>query len=171
VFPLFKEQIDDGGPVTVTHPEMTRYFMTKSEAVDLVIQAGSMGKGGDVFVLDMGSPVKILDLAKKMIHLSGLKHKENQSSIGDIEIKYTGLRPGEKLYEELLIGSNVSPTLNPKIMSANEDMILWKDLKKILDDLEFTIDNFDQNRLRKLLVKVMPEYTPEGELDDSLYES
>jgi FlaA1/EpsC-like NDP-sugar epimerase len=170
VFPLFKEQINDGGPITVTHQDMTRYFMTKSEAVDLVIQAGSMGKSGNVFVLDMGEPVKILDLAKKMIHLSGLRLKENQSSEGDIEIKYTGLRPGEKLYEELLIGSNVSPTLNPKIMSANEDMILWKDLKKILDDLEFTIDNFDQNRLRKLLIKSMPEYKPNGEVDDSFYE-
>ena len=170
VFPLFKEQINDGGPITVTHKDMTRYFMTKSEAVDLVIQAGSMGKGGDVFVLDMGEPVKILDLAKKMIRLSGLRFKENQSSQGDIEIKFTGLRPGEKLYEELLIGSNVSPTLNPKIMSANEDMILWKDLKKILDDLEFTIDNFDQNRLRKLLIKSMPEYKPNGEVDDSFYE-
>ena len=170
VFPLFKEQINDGGPITVTHKDVTRYFMTKSEAVDLVIQAGSMGKGGDVFVLDMGEPVKILDLAKKMIHLSGLRFKENQSSQGDIEIKFTGLRPGEKLFEELLIGSNVSPTLNPKIMSANEDMILWKDLKKILDDLEFTIDNFDQNRLRKLLIKSMPEYKPNGEVDDSFYE-
>ena len=170
VFPLFKEQINDGGPITVTHKDMTRYFMTKSEAVDLVIQAGSMGKGGDVFVLDMGEPVKILDLAKKMIRLSGLRLKENQLSEGDIEIKYTGLRPGEKLYEELLIGSNVSPTLNPKIMSANEDMVLWKDLKKILDDLEFTIDNFDQNRLRKLLIKSMPEYKPKSEVNDSFYE-
>ena len=170
VFPLFKEQINDGGPITVTHKDMTRYFMTKSEAVDLVIQAGSMGKGGDVFVLDMGEPVKILDLAKKMIHLSGLRFKENQSSQGDIEIKFTGLRPGEKLYEELLIGSNVSPTLNPKIMSANEDMVLWKDLKKILDDLEFTIDNFDQNQLRKLLIKTMPEYKPKSEVNDSFYE-
>jgi FlaA1/EpsC-like NDP-sugar epimerase len=170
VFPLFKEQINDGGPITVTHKDMTRYFMTKSEAVDLVIQAGSMGKGGDVFVLDMGEPVKILDLAKKMIRLSGLRLKENQLSEGDIEIKYTGLRPGEKLYEELLIGSNVSPTLNPKIMSANEDMVLWKDLKKILDDLEFTIDNFDQNQLRKLLIKTMPEYKPKSEVNDSFYE-
>jgi len=170
VFPLFKEQIKEGGPITVTHPDMTRYFMTKSEAVDLVIQAGSMGKSGDVFVLDMGEPIKILDLAKKMIHLSGLKVKKDKSSQGDIEIQYTGLRPGEKLFEELLIGSNTSSTINPKIIAASEDMILWKDLQKILDDLDYAINNFDQNQLHKLLIKVMPEYKPKSLLNDSFYE-
>ncbi len=170
VFPLFKEQIKDGGPVTITHQNMTRYFMTKSEAVELVIQAGSMGEGGEVFVLDMGEPVKILDLAKKMIHFSGLKVKNNKSSQGDIEIKYTGLRPGEKLYEELLIGSNTSPTSNPKILSASEDMILWEDLQIILSELENTIDNSDQNQLRKLIIKTMPEYEPSGMVDDYFYE-
>jgi FlaA1/EpsC-like NDP-sugar epimerase len=170
VFPLFKEQIKDGGPVTVTHQDMTRYFMTKSEAVDLVIQAGSMGNSGEVFVLDMGEPVKILDLAKKMIHLSGLKVKKDSSSEGDIEIKYTGLRPGEKLYEELLIGSNTSSTLNPKILSATEDMILWEDLEVILKDLKNTIDNFDQKQLRKLLTKTMPEYKSNGMVDDHSYQ-
>ena len=170
VFPLFEEQIKDGGPVTVTHPNMTRYFMTKSEAVDLVIQAGSMGKSGEVFVLDMGEPLKILDLAKKMIHLSGLKIKKDKSSLGDIEIKFTGLRPGEKLYEELLIGSNTSPTLNSKILSASEDMISWDDLQKVLDDLKYSIDNFDQSHLRNLLIKSMPEYKPGDAIDEHLYE-
>jgi FlaA1/EpsC-like NDP-sugar epimerase len=170
VFPLFQEQIKDGGPITITHQNITRYFMTISEAVDLVIQAGSMGKSGEVLVLDMGEPVKILDLAKKMIHLSGLKVRNKNSLNGDIEIKYTGLRPGEKLYEELLIGTNTTKTENPKIMAATEDMILWKDLQKILDDLQNLIDKYDQNSLRELLVKVMPEYKPKGQIDDNYYE-
>ena len=137
VIPLFREQIKGGGPVTVTDPEILRYFMSIPEAVELVIQAGAMGEGGDMFVLDMGEPVRILDLARKMIRLSGLKVKDKLNPNGDIEIRYTGLRPGEKLYEELLIGDNVSETSNPMIMRAKEEMLAWDELKLILDGLIF----------------------------------
>ena len=143
VIPLFKKQIIEGGPVTVTDKEIIRYFMTVSEAVELIIQAGAMGTGGDVFVLDMGKAVKIKDLAEKMIRLSGLKVKDELHPDGDIEIKYTGLRAGEKLYEELLIGDNVSKTDNPLIMRAKEDMLNWDDLKILLDGLRDAIDNSD----------------------------
>ena len=116
--PLFEQQILDGGPITVTHPEIVRYFMSIAEASELVIQAGAMGKGGDVFVLDMGSPVKILDLAKRLIYLSGLEVRDESNPEGDIEIIFSGLRPGEKLYEELLIGENVSQTKHKQIWRA-----------------------------------------------------
>src|SRR5690606_22347043 len=119
----------DGGPITVTHPEITRYFMTIPEAAQLVIQAGSMGKGGDVFVLDMGQPVKITELAKKMILLSGLSVRSAQVPEGDIAIEFVGLRPGEKLYEELLIGNNVTPTEHLMILRADEKHIAWEQLK------------------------------------------
>ena len=125
VIPLFHEQIRKGGPVTVTHPNITRYFMTIPEAAQLVIQAGAMGEGGDVFVLDMGEPVKIAELAEKMIHLSGLSVRSDRAPHGDIAIEFSGLRPGEKLYEELLIGDNVSPTEHPMIMRANEEHLPW----------------------------------------------
>ena len=141
VIPLFKKQIIEGGPVTVTDKEIIRYFMTVSEAVELIIQAGAMGTGGDVFVLDMGKPVKIKELAEKMIRLSGLKVKDRLHPDGDIEIKYTGLRVGEKLYEELLIGDNVSKTDNPLIMRAKEDMITWDVLKILLDKLRNANEN------------------------------
>jgi FlaA1/EpsC-like NDP-sugar epimerase len=131
VIPLFKQQIKAGGPVTVTDSNMIRYFMTIPEAVELVIQAGAMGLGGDVFVLDMGKPVRIDDLAKKMIRLSGLEVKDESHPDGDIEIKYTGLRPGEKLYEELLIGDNVSDTDNPLIMRAEEELLTWDEISPI----------------------------------------
>jgi len=124
VIPLFKQQIKDGGPVTVTDANIIRYFMTIPEAVELAIQAGAMGLGGDVFVLYMGKLVRIYDLAKKMIRLSGLEVKDEAHLDGDIEIKYTGLRPSEKLYEELLIGDNVSDTDNPLIMRAQEEMLV-----------------------------------------------
>ena len=123
VVPLFKKQIAQGGPVTVTHPEVTRYFMTIPEAAQLVIQAGAMGTGGDVFLLDMGEPVKIIDLAHRMISLSGLRVKDEETGEGDIAIKITGLRPGEKLFEELLIGENVEKTQHPRILTANEIML------------------------------------------------
>lgn len=129
VIPLFREQIKRGGPVTVTHPSITRYFMTIPEAAQLVIQAGSMGQGGDVFVLDMGPPVKILELAEKMVHLSGLSVRSERSPHGDIAIEFSGLRPGEKLYEELLIGDNVNPTDHPMIMRANEEHLSWEAFK------------------------------------------
>jgi FlaA1/EpsC-like NDP-sugar epimerase len=169
VIPLFKEQIKEGGPVTVTDINIIRYFMTTSEAVELVIQAGAMGTGGDVFVLDMGSPVRIADLAKKMIRLSGLEIKDESNPNGDIEVKYTGLRPGEKLYEELLIGDNVSETNNPMIMRAQEDMLGWSELKLILDELEVATQKCDQQKLRELLIKLVPDFKPQCDIEDILY--
>jgi len=169
VIPLFKKQIKEGGPVTVTDAKIIRYFMTIPEAVELVIQAGSMGSGGDVFVLDMGKPVRINDLAKKMIHLSGLEVKDESNLDGDIEIKYTGLRPGEKLYEELLIGNNISDTNNPLIMRAEEEMIAWDELEPILKGLNDAVVSFDQEKLRKLLIKLVPEFHPQCDIQDILY--
>jgi len=171
VVPLFREQIKGGGPITVTDPEILRYFMTIPEAVELVIQAGAMAKGGDVFVLDMGKPVRILDLAQKMIHLSGLRLKDKLNPNGDIEIKFTGLRPGEKLYEELLIGGNVSKTGNPMILRAEEEMLAWGDLKLILDELELAVDSGDQGKLRQLLIKAVPGFKPQSDITDILYEA
>jgi len=171
VVPLFREQIKGGGPVTVTDPEILRYFMTIPEAVELVIQAGAMAKGGDVFVLDMGEPVRILDLAQKMIRLSGLRLKDKLNPNGDIEIKFTGLRPGEKLYEELLIGGNVSKTGNPMILRAEEEMLAWGDLKLILDELEQAVDSGNQVKLRQLLVKAVPGFKPQSDIIDILYEA
>ena len=169
VVPLFKEQIKAGGPITVTDAEILRYFMTIPEAVELVIQAGTMGEGGEVFVLDMGEPVRIVDLAKKMIRLSGLEVKDEFNPDGDIEIEFTGLRPGEKLYEELLIGDNVSETDNPMIMRAEEEMLAWDDLKLIIDQLSEAIDECDQDRLRQLLIKAVPGFRPQCEITDILY--
>ncbi|MBF4437488.1 polysaccharide biosynthesis protein, partial [Vibrio anguillarum] len=137
VVPLFKKQIKAGGPVTVTHPDIIRYFMLIPEAAQLVIQAGAMGHNGQVFVLDMGEPVKIVDLAKRMIHLMGMKeYFDGNSNEGDIEIKFTGLRPGEKLYEELLIGDNVEGTSHQKIMTACEDKLTWKEMHPLLQELD-----------------------------------
>ena len=170
VIPLFRQQIKDGGPVTVTDENMIRYFMIIPEAVELVIQAGAMGTGGDVFVLDMGKPVRIDDLAKKMIRLSGLEVKDESNPDGDIEIKYTGLRPGEKLYEELLIGDNVSETDNPLIMRAQEEMLAWDDLEPILNSLQTAITNCDQKKLRELLIQIVPGFKPQCEITDVLYE-
>ena len=169
VIPLFKKQIIEGGPVTVTDKNIIRYFMTVTEAVELTIQAGAMGTGGDVFVLDMGKPVKIKELAEKLIRLSGLKVKDENHPEGDVEIKYTGLRPGEKLYEELLIGDNVSETENPLIMRAKEDMYSLDELKKLLDELRISNDNFDYENTRNILKKIVPGFTPDGEIKDILY--
>ena len=171
VIPLFKQQIKEGGPVTVTDEEIIRYFMTIPEAVELVIQAGSMGQGGDVFVLDMGEPVRIADLARKIIHLSGLQVKDSDNLNGDIEIKYTGLRFGEKLYEELLIEGNALETDNPMIMRAQEDMLAWDNLKLILDELEVAINNDNHKKLRALLIKAIPEFKPQCDIKDLLYSS
>jgi FlaA1/EpsC-like NDP-sugar epimerase len=171
VVPLFREQIKGGGPITVTDPEILRYFMTIPEAVELVIQAGAMAKGGDVFVLDMGKPVRILDLAEKMIRLSGLRLKDKLHPDGDIEIKFIGLRPGEKLYEELLIGGNVSKTDNPMIMRAEEEMLAWGDLKLILDELELAVDSCNHVELRKLLIKAVPGFKPQSGITDILFEA
>ena len=142
VVPLFREQIKKGGPITLTHMDITRYFMTIPEASQLVIQAGAMGEGGDVFVLDMGQPVKIYDLAKRMIELSGLSLRDDRTPDGDIEIVITGLRPGEKLYEELLIGDNPMPTDHPRIMKAQEDFLSYSELNNNLADSS-TKCNFD----------------------------
>ena len=169
VIPLFKKQILDGGPVTVTDKNIIRYFMTVTEAVELTIQAGAMGTGGDVFVLDMGKPVKIKELAEKLIRLSGLKVKDEISPEGDIEIKYTGLRAGEKLYEELLIGDNVSETENPLIMRAKEDMYNWVDLKIMLDNLSTSNNNSEQLKSREILKQLVSGFKPDGNIKDILY--
>ena len=169
VIPLFKQQIKDGGPVTVTDINIIRYFMTIPEAVELVIQAGAMGAGGDVFVLDMGKPVKIYDLAKKMIHLTGLEVKDESNPKGDVEIQIMGLRPGEKLFEELLIGDNVSDTDNPLIMRAEEDMLAWEELEPILNGLELAIKDCNHEQLRKLLIQAVPGFKPQCEITDVLY--
>lgn len=170
VIPLFHKQIKMGGPLTVTHPKITRYFMTIPEAAQLVIQAGSMGQGGDVFVLDMGEPVRIVELAEKMIHLSGLSVRSDKNLHGDIEIEFTGLRPGEKLYEELLIGDNVVATQHPMIMSANEDMLSWDELKQRLSQLLSAVDQDDYSRVRQLLRDTVSGYAPDGEIVDWIYQ-
>ncbi|WP_397473717.1 polysaccharide biosynthesis protein [Pusillimonas sp.] len=170
VIPLFKQQIRKGGPVTVTHPDITRYFMTIPEAAQLVIQAGSMGRGGDVFVLDMGEPVKIARLAEKMVQLSGLSVRHAGNSDGDIEIRYTGLRPGEKLYEELLIGDNVSPTEHPMIMRADEKDMPWSALKAALAELDSAIRLDDYPRSRELFQQLVDGYQSNGEIVDLIYQ-
>lgn len=170
VIPLFHAQIKAGGPLTVTHPKITRYFMTIPEAAQLVIQAGSMGQGGDVFVLDMGEPVKIVELAEKMIHLSGLSVRSERNPHGDIAIEFSGLRPGEKLYEELLIGDNVLGTRHPMIMSANEDYLPWEVLKQRLEALLGAIARDEYPMVRQLLRDTVSGYTPSEEIVDWLYQ-
>ncbi|MDV3439438.1 nucleoside-diphosphate sugar epimerase/dehydratase [Pseudomonas otitidis] len=170
VIPLFREQIKRGGPVTVTHPNITRYFMTIPEAAQLVIQAGSMGQGGDVFVLDMGQPVKIAELAEKMIHLSGLSVRCEGNPSGDIAIEFTGLRPGEKLYEELLIGENVSPTDHPMIMRADEEHLPWEEFKVVLEQLFKAVDQGDYKAVRQILRDTVNGYSPEEEIVDWIYQ-
>lgn len=169
VIPLFREQIRRGGPVTVTHPEITRYFMTIPEAAQLVIQAGAMGQGGDVFVLDMGEPVRIAELAEKMIRLSGLTLRSEHNPRGDIAIEYSGLRPGEKLYEELLIGDNVSTTEHPMIRRADEQHMSWEALSQLLDQLLAAVADEDCARIRTLLCQAVPEYRSECEIVDWIY--
>jgi FlaA1/EpsC-like NDP-sugar epimerase len=160
VVPKFRRQIREGGPITLTHPEMTRYFMTIPEAAQLVIQAGAMAKGGDVFVLDMGDPVKILDLAKRMIDLSGLTLRDDLNPEGDIEIAVTGLRPGEKLFEELLIGNDPSPTNHPRIMKAHEEFLEWPELSARMDDLNQHLKYNDTTGLKALLIELVSGYQP-----------
>lgn len=168
VVPRFRKQIAEGGPITVTHPEMTRYFMTIPEAAQLVLQAGAMGEGGDVFLLDMGEPVKILDLAKRMVHLSGLQLKTEDAEHG-IEIVHVGLRPGEKLYEELLIGDNVEGTSHPLIMRAQENEIAAPVLNEILLNLESACASCAHEEVRRLLLKSVAEYAPQGEIEDFIW--
>ena len=160
VVPKFRQQIKEGGPITVTHKEITRFFMSIPEAVQLVIQAGAMAKGGDVFVLDMGESVKISDLAEKMIKLSGLSVKDEKNPDGDIEVEYSGLRPGEKLYEELLIGENVSGTQHKRIMRANEIYMNWNDLQEHLSSLEVAMKKSDVAEIKSRLTKFVDGYQP-----------
>lgn len=169
VIPLFHKQIKAGGPITVTHPKITRYFMTIPEAAQLVVQAGAMGQGGDVFVLDMGEPVKIVELAEKMIHLSGLSVRSSGNPSGDIAIEFTGLRPGEKLFEELLIGDDVSPTVHPMIMVANEDYLSWDVLRERITVLLNAVAVDDFGRIRQMLRELVNGYVPEGEIVDWIY--
>ena len=169
VIPLFRKQIEKGGPVTVTDPEIIRYFMTIPEAAQLVIQAGAMSGGGDVFVLDMGSPVKILDLAKKMIHLTGLNIKDSDHPNGDIEILFTGLRAGEKLYEELLIGDKVLKTEHQLILRSEEEMLPWSELEVILNKLKISIEAQNFKGVRELLVEAVPGYHPKNSIDDLMF--
>jgi FlaA1/EpsC-like NDP-sugar epimerase len=158
VVPRFSEQIRKGGPITVTHPDVTRYFMTIPEAAQLVIQAGSMARGGDVFVLDMGQPVKIAELARRMVHLTGMTIRDENNPDGDIEISYTGLRPAEKLYEELLIGNNVSGTDHPMIMRAVEHALPWDDVDTWLREMMTALRAFDCERALELLQRAVVEY-------------
>lgn len=169
VIPLFRDQIRRGGPVTVTHPNITRYFMTIPEAAQLVIQAGSLGEGGDVFVLDMGKPVRIVELAERMIRLSGLSLSSEENPEGDIAIEFTGLRPGEKLYEELLIGDNVQATEHPMIMRASEEYLPWEQFKGGLNELLAAVEADDFVRVRQLLRETVSGYVPEGEIVDWIH--
>lgn len=166
VIPLFRKQIRDGGPVTVTHPEMTRYFMTIPEAAQLVIQAGSLGQGGDVFVLDMGEPVRILEMAQKMIRLSGLTVRSDEEPAGEIAIEFSGLRPGEKLYEELLIGDNVSRTEHPMIMRASEEFLPWAELCEVLRHLLALADRGECVEIREVLQDTVTGYQPQSDIVD-----
>jgi len=166
VVPLFRQQIRDGGPITLTHPDITRYFMTIPEAAQLVIQAGAMTTGGDVFVLDMGQSVRIIDLARRMIELSGLSPKDESNPDGDIDIQITGLRPGEKLFEELLIGDNPQATAHPRIMKAHEQFISWSELQASLGQMQAALSSHDVGHLRQMLAKLVAGYTPSPEIAD-----
>lgn len=169
VVPLFREQIAKGGPVTVTHPEITRYFMTIPEAAQLVIQAGAMARGGEVFVLDMGEPVRIVDLAVRMIELSGLSVANELTGSGDIEIKFVGLRPGEKLYEELLIGENPRPTAHPLIMMAEEQFLPWRDLQSELRTIRRDSERGEAAGVKSQLAKLVTGFTPHENMVDLTY--
>lgn len=166
VVPLFRGQIAAGGPITITHTEITRYFMTIPEAAQLVLQAGAMAEGGDVFVLDMGEPVRIIDLARNMIQLSGLTVRDDNNPDGDIEIECVGLRPGEKLYEELLIGNNAKPSFHPRILKADEYCLSWRELGGYLASLKAAVDVGDIGTTRSLLRTVVPEYQPSSSIVD-----
>ncbi len=169
VIPLFKKQIAEGKPITVTHPDIIRYFMTIPEAAQLVIQAGAMGKGGDVFVLDMGEPVKIVDLATNLVQLSGLEVKSDENPHGDVEIQFTGLRPGEKLFEELLIGDNVRQTQHQRIMSANESYLGWDKFSVVLDKLEKACHELKHQDIRSILLEAPTGFNPIDEIGDLVW--
>ncbi|HEV2228909.1 MAG TPA: polysaccharide biosynthesis protein, partial [Steroidobacteraceae bacterium] len=169
VVPLFQKQIRRGGPVTVTHRDVIRYFMTIPEAAQLVLQAGSMAKGGDVFVLDMGSPVRIDDLARRLVHLMGLTVRDTAHPDGDIEIEYTGLRTAEKLFEELVIGSNVTGTDHPMVMRAMEHHVPWPKMQEILNDLLVALASFDCHRALGLLSESVAEYQSGADIRDYVW--
>lgn len=169
VVPLFRQQIRDGGPITLTHADITRYFMTIPEAAQLVIQAGAMAVGGDVFVLDMGEPVKIIDLARRMVELSGFSIRDADNPDGDIEVVITGLRPGEKLYEELLIGDNPAPTQHPRIMKAHEDVLAWEPLSERLGALQVALTANNVSVIRQILKALVTGYRPAGKVVDWIH--
>ena len=169
VIPKFREQIKKGGPLTLTHKEITRYFMTITEAAQLVIQAGALAKGGDVFVLDMGEPIKIYDLAVKMIELSGSSIKNTNNSKGNIEIKITGLRPGEKLYEELLLSNNPTKTEHPKIFKSEEPFIEYNLLEKEIEDLQNIMTKNDLENVRNKLKQIVIDYSPNSQIIDHTF--
>ena len=171
VVPLFREQIKNGGPITLTHPDITRFFMSIPEAAQLVIQAGAMGTGGDVFVLDMGQPVRIHDLAIRMVEISGLRLKTADQPEGDIEITITGLRPGEKLYEELLIGHNPKPTQHARIMKANEEFLAWPQLQERLESLRMAMSVNDVPLIRHFLSQWVQGYESTGEVVDWVHQA
>ncbi|MDX1453581.1 MAG: nucleoside-diphosphate sugar epimerase/dehydratase, partial [Oleiphilaceae bacterium] len=171
VVPLFRKQIKEGGPVTVTHPDITRYFMTIPEAAQLVLQAGSMGEGGDVYLLDMGESVRIDDLARKLIRLMGLDVRDQGNPEGDIAIEYTGLRPGEKLYEELLIGNEPQLTSHPRIMKGRELALDWKAVEKLLQDLDVACHAFDVESVREQLLAAPIDYNPSDSISDLVWNS
>jgi len=169
VVPKFRQQIRGGGPITLTHLDITRYFMTIAEASQLVIQAGAMARGGDVFVLDMGEPVKIYDLAQKMIELSGLTLRNEQNPDGDIEIEVIGLRPGEKLYEELLIGDNPQLTTHSRVMRAQDDFLPWTRLEDDLKKFEMLLNVNDVGAIRIMLERLVSGYKPSTNIVDWIY--
>jgi FlaA1/EpsC-like NDP-sugar epimerase len=167
VVPKFRQQIENGGPITITDLRVTRYFMMIPEAAQLVIQAGALATGGEVFLLDMGQSIKIVDLAKRMIELSGLDVKDAQNPEGDIEIQEIGLRPGEKLYEELLIAGDPAPTSHPRIFKSNEEFLCWKKLEEKLSVIKHSIESDDHNKLMELLQDLVKEYRPATLADGS----
>jgi len=170
VIPLFKKQIANGGPITVTHPDIIRYFMTIPEAAQLVIQAGAMGKGGDVFVLDMGEPVKITDLATNLIQLSGLEVKNENNPYGDIAIEFSGLRPGEKLFEELLIGDNVGETAHSRIMTAHERFLPLNQYLELIERLDKACHNFEHDKIREVLREAPADFNPTDGIGDLVWQ-
>ena len=169
VVPKFRQQLREGGPITLTHPDITRYFMTIPEAAQLVLQAGAMAKGGDVFVLDMGEPVRIMDLARRMVELSGLTVRDEGEPDGDIEIHITGLRPGEKLYEELLIGDNPQTTSHPRIMRAREHFLAWDHLEPQWQKLQESLASHDMARIRAGLRVLVAGYAPNDDIVDWIH--
>ncbi|KQU84308.1 capsular biosynthesis protein [Variovorax sp. Root318D1] len=169
VVPLFRQQIEAGGPITLTHEDITRYFMTIPEAAQLVIQAGAMAEGGDVFVLEMGSPVRIIDLARRLVELSGRTVRDARNPEGDIELSITGLRPGEKLYEELLIGDNAMPTVHPRVMKAHEACPPWRELATEIDELRTLLARNDVPAIKRQLQQLLGGYRPHADVVDWVY--